>query len=135
MDSLKRTAVVVVKDVDSQPGGGASFGEGMSVLHRKSGSVGMIVDGIVRDLEDLRQRRFPVMEWGAVPSHGRFTATSQYAACGSGPDDLLQGDLNGRVRIPGNTLVRFYGSTRICWRARRCYLCWPASASTRLSNT
>lgn len=105
MESLQRPIVAVFKDVDSQPGRGASFGEGMSVLHRKFGAVAMIVDGTVRDLEGLRERRFPAMAWGAVPGHGRFKPTRlnlPVTVCGLRirPGDLLQGDINGCVRIP-----------------------------------
>jgi regulator of RNase E activity RraA len=105
MQSLKRPIIAVFKDVDSNPGRGASFGEGMSVLHRKCGGVGMIVDGTIRDLAGLKQRRFPCMAWGAVPGHGRYKPVrfnAPVTVCGMRirPNDLLQCDVNGCVRIP-----------------------------------
>jgi regulator of RNase E activity RraA len=125
MDSLKRPAVAVFKDVDSQPGRGASFGEGTSVLHRKSGAVEMIVDGAVRDPEGLRERRFPVMAWGAVPGHDRFTPTSQCAACGSGRAVYRKVTSTTECASRGNTPMRFCDSPRICWRGRKnvTYVC------------
>ena len=42
--------VAVMKDVDSNPGRGASFGDGMARMHRRLGVVGALVDGTVRDL-------------------------------------------------------------------------------------
>lgn len=105
MEAMKVPVVAVFKDVDSIPGRGASFGEGMSVLHRKCGAVAVVVDGTIRDIEGLRSRKFPAMAWGAVPGHGRFKPTrfdSPVTVCGMRirPGDLLQGDINGLVRIP-----------------------------------
>jgi regulator of RNase E activity RraA len=105
MASLRGPLVAVFKDVDSQPGRGASFGEGMSLLHRKCGGVGVIVDGTVRDIDGLRARRFPAMAWGTVPGHGRFKPTRlniPVTVCGMriSPGDLLLADINGCVKIP-----------------------------------
>ena len=105
MGSLKKPVIAVFKDIDSRPGRGASFGEGMSVLHRRFGAVGMIVDGTVRDLEGLRKRKFPAMAWGAVSGHGRFKPIRLNVPVTVGdmrvtPGDLLLVDENGCVKIP-----------------------------------
>ncbi|MBL9214501.1 MAG: hypothetical protein JNG83_03395 [Opitutaceae bacterium] len=103
--SLRQPVIAVFKDVDSNPGRGASFGEGMSLLHRKVGGIGVIVDGTVRDIDGLRKQRFPAMAWGTVPGHGRFKPTRlnvPVTVCGLRirPGDLLLCDINGCVRIP-----------------------------------
>jgi regulator of RNase E activity RraA len=105
MADLRRPVVAVFKDVDSQPGRGASFGEGMSLLHRKCGGVGVIVDGTVRDVAGMRARGFPAMAWGTDPGHGRFKPTRlevPVTVCGMRitPGDLLLADINGCVKIP-----------------------------------
>ena len=97
--------VAVMKDVDSRPGRGASFGDGMARLHQRLGAVGAIVDGTVRDLAGIRQVGLPVFAWGTVPGHGVFNATRVNAPVTVGqvrvrPGDLIFGDGDGCVRIP-----------------------------------
>lgn len=105
MESLKKPLIAVFRDIDSRPGRGACFGEGMSVLHRKCGAVGMIAEGTVRDLAGLRQRKFPAMAWGTTPGHGRFKPIRMNVPVTVGgmritPGDLLLVDENGCVKIP-----------------------------------
>ena len=45
LNGLEGPLVTVMKDIDSRPGRGASFGDGMAGLHRRLGVVGAIVDG------------------------------------------------------------------------------------------
>ena len=97
--------VAVMKDVDSNPGRGASFGDGMARMHRRLGVVGALVDGTVRDLEGIRQVGLPMFGWGTVPGHGVFNVTRIDAPITVGqlrvqPRDLLFGDGDGFVRIP-----------------------------------
>jgi regulator of RNase E activity RraA len=98
-------SVAVFKDVDTRPGRGASFGEGMSILHRRFGAVGLLVDGTIRDLDGMRARQFPALAWGVVPGHGRFKAIRLNVPVTVGglrihPGDLLAADPNGCVKIP-----------------------------------
>jgi 4-hydroxy-4-methyl-2-oxoglutarate aldolase len=97
--------IAVFKDVDSRPGRGASFGDGMATLHKRLGVVGAIVDGTVRDLAGIRKVGLPVSAWGAVPGHGAFHLTRFNAPVTAGqlrihPGDLLMVDADGCVRIP-----------------------------------
>ena len=97
--------VAVIKDVDSRPGRGASFGDGMARLHQRLGAVGAIVDGTVRDLPGIRQVGLPIFAWGTVPGHGVFAATRVNTPVTVGqvrvrPGDLIFGDEDGCVRIP-----------------------------------
>ena len=46
--------VVVMRDVDSRPGRGASFGDVMAVMHKRLGVAGVVVDGTIRDLDGIR---------------------------------------------------------------------------------
>lgn len=105
IDAMEGPAVAVVKDVDSRPGRGASFGDGMARLHQRLGAVGAIVDGTVRDLEGIRRVGLPIFAWGMVPGHGVFNATRVNAPVSVGsvrirPGDLIFGDGDGCVRIP-----------------------------------
>jgi regulator of RNase E activity RraA len=97
--------IAVMKDVDSRPGRGASFGDGMATIHQRLGVVGAIVDGTVRDLVGIRKVGLPMWAWGTVPGHGVFNLTRFNAPVTVGevrvrPGDLIFADADGCVRIP-----------------------------------
>ena len=105
IDAMDGPVIAVMKDVDSRPGRGASFGDGMARLHQRLGAVGAIVDGTVRDLGGIRQVGLPIYAWGTVPGHGVFNATRVGAPVTVGqvrvqPGDLIFADGDGCVRIP-----------------------------------
>ena len=56
--------VAIFKDIDSHPGRGASFGDGMARQHRLNGVTGAVVDGTVRDLGGIRRVGLPILGWG-----------------------------------------------------------------------
>lgn len=97
--------IAVMKDVDSRPGRGASFGDGMATLHKRLGVVGAIVDGSVRDLAGIGKVGLPIWAWGTVPGHGVFNVTRINTPITVGqlrirPGDLILADSDGCVRIP-----------------------------------
>lgn len=97
--------VAVLKDVDSRPGRGASFGDGMATVHKRLGVVGALVDGTVRDLPGIRKVGLPMWAWGTVPGHGVFNLTRFNTPVTVGqlrirPGDLILADSDGCVRIP-----------------------------------
>lgn len=105
VEAAKGPLVAVLRDVDSRPGRGASFGDGMATLHQRLGVVGAIVDGTVRDLEGIRGVGLPVFARGRVPGHGAFHLTRFDTTVTAGqlhvePGDLLLADGDGCVRIP-----------------------------------
>jgi len=105
MEGHSGPLVSVVKDVDSRPGRGASFGDGMARFHKRLGVVGAVVDGSVRDLAGIREAGLPMWSWGTVPGHGVFNLTRFNAPITVGqvrirPDDLIFADGDGCVRIP-----------------------------------
>ena len=112
--------VAMMKDVDSRPGRGASFGDGMATLHQRLGVVGAVVDGTVRDLEGIRQVGLPIFAWGQVPGHGVFQVTRFNAPLTVGqmrvqPGDLIFGDGDGCVRLPvehADEIVKIAGQIR-----------------------
>ncbi len=105
VEATKGPLVVVMKDVDSRPGRGASFGDGMATLHQRLGVVGAVVDGTVRDLAGIRRVGMPMFAWGQVPGHGVFQVTRFNTPVTVGqvrvrPGDLIFGDGDGCVRLP-----------------------------------
>jgi regulator of RNase E activity RraA len=97
--------IAVIKDVDSRPGRGASFGDGMATLHKRLGVVGAIVEGTVRDLAGIGRVGLPIWAWGTVPGHGVFHVTRFAGPVTVGqlrirPGDLILADGDGCVQIP-----------------------------------
>jgi regulator of RNase E activity RraA len=120
---LERSAgplVAVMKDVDSRPGRGASFGDGMATLHKRLGVVGALVEGTVRDLPGIRKVGLPMWAWGTVPGHGVFNLTRFNTPITIGqlrirPGDLILADSDGCVRIPTDhaaEILRLAGEVR-----------------------
>lgn len=103
--SAEGPLIAVMKDVDSRPGRGASFGDGMATVHKRLGVVGAIVDGTVRDLAGIQKVGLPIWAWGTVPGHGVFHMTRFNTPVTVGelrirPGDLIFADGDGCVRIP-----------------------------------
>ena len=84
----------------------APFGQIMCTVCVKKGIRGIVIDGVIRDIEHLRAMNFPVFARGASPQacekDGPGTINTKIA-CGNvvvEPGDLIIGDDNGVVVIP-----------------------------------
>ena len=107
LEQAESPIIAVLKDVDSRPGRGASFGDGMAGRHKPLGVTGVIVEGSVRDLEGIREVGMPTWGTGLVPGHGVFTLVRFNASVTVGqlkihPGDLLVADTDGCTRVPAN---------------------------------
>ncbi len=105
LGSQEGPLIAVFQDLDTSPGRGASFGDGMARVHKRLGVEGVVVGGAVRDLIGIRQVGLPVWGWGAVPGHGLFNMNRFGAPVTVGrlrihPGDLVLADGDGCVRIP-----------------------------------
>ena len=105
LGSQEGPLIAVFQDLDTSPGRGASFGDGMARVHKRLGVEGVVVGGTVRDLIGIRQVGLPVWGWGAVPGHGLFNMNRFGAPVTVGrlrihPGDLVLADGDGCVRIP-----------------------------------
>lgn len=120
LEAAQGPLVAVLKDVDSRPGRGASFGDGMATVHKRLGVVGAIVDGTVRDLAGIQSVGLPIWAWGTVPGHGVFHVTRINTPITVGqlrirPGDLILADSDGCVRIPNeqaDEILRLAGEVR-----------------------
>ena len=97
--------ISVIKDVDSNPGRGACFGDGMAYGHKMLGVKGAIVDGTIRDLDGIKEAGLPIWANGLVPGHGTFNLISVNSSIVVGnlriqENDILVADINGCARIP-----------------------------------
>ena len=51
----ERPTIIVIQDIDEQPGYGAFWGEVMSNIHAGLGALGTVTNGCVRDLPDCAE--------------------------------------------------------------------------------
>ncbi len=98
-------SMTIIKDVGAKPGRGSSLGDVVSTQHKMLGSVGIVVDGSIRDMIGLERAGLPVWATGRVPGHGLFYVTRFDSPVIVGdlpiaPGDLLAADLDGVVSIP-----------------------------------
>jgi regulator of RNase E activity RraA len=103
-------SVLVVQDVSGAPSRCAFAGEVMTTLAKRLGAVGMITDGGVRDVHEVRALGFAYFARYVVVSHGNFdivdigesiTLAGQVIRTG----DILHGDANGVVIVPREVLA------------------------------
>jgi 4-hydroxy-4-methyl-2-oxoglutarate aldolase len=100
--------VVVAQDLD-QPPLGAYWGEVNANIHRSLGCVGVITDGLVRDLDEVRDLGFGMWSRGVAVSHAyaHLEAFDVQVAIGDmlvNPGDVIHADKHGACVIPTNRL-------------------------------
>ena len=105
LDAAEGPTVAVLKDVDSRPGRGAAFGDGMAAVHKGLGAKGTVVDGSIRDVAGIREVGLPMWSTGVVPGHGVFNVTRigvsvTVAGLRIMPGELLVADGDGCTKVP-----------------------------------
>lgn len=98
--------------------GRACFGGILGELCLSRGIAGAVIDGATRDVEELRERGFPVFAKGVTPA-GPFKTgpgnVGNATACGNvvcHPGDAIFGDGDGVVIVPKNHLVDALTNTK-----------------------
>ena len=97
--------IAVMKDVDSRPGRGAAFGDGMAALHKAVGVTGVVLEGSTRDLKGIEEVGLPIWATGMVPGHGvnnlvRINSSITVGQLRVHRGDLLVADYQGCTKIP-----------------------------------
>jgi 4-hydroxy-4-methyl-2-oxoglutarate aldolase len=97
--------VVVIEDEDSPPGVGSFWGEVNANVFRSLGCLGVITNGGVRDLPEMRELGFHAFSGVLSVSHAYNRIVEVGGAVSVGglrvyPGDLLHADEHGVVRIP-----------------------------------
>lgn len=105
METSPKPSVLVMKDIGPQPRKSAHIGEVMGTIATRLGVVGVVTDGGVRDIVELKQLGFHCFAAGLVPSHGNPRLVEINVMLGIDgvrihPGDLLHGDANGVTTIP-----------------------------------
>jgi 4-hydroxy-4-methyl-2-oxoglutarate aldolase len=109
LSQMPAPSVLVVQDVSGAPSRCALAGEVMTTMAMRLGAVGMVTDGGLRDVHEVRRLGFAYFARYVVVSHGNFgvvdvggpvTLDGQEIKTG----DILHGDANGIVIVPREVL-------------------------------
>lgn len=103
--SIPGPRVIVVHDLDDPRGQGAQWGEVQANIHRALGCVGVVTDGSVRDLDEVRALNFQFCAAHVSVSHANvhmvdFGIPVKVGGVLVKPGDLIHGDQHGVVTIP-----------------------------------
>lgn len=97
--------VVVIEDVDDPAGLGAFIGEVHANILLALGCVGVVTNGAVRDLPDIRPTEFQMFAGNVSVSHAYahvfdFNSAVEVGGMKVQPGDLIHGDCHGVQTIP-----------------------------------
>ena len=97
--------VVVVQDLDNPPAVGSFWGEVNGNIHRALGCVGVVTDGGVRDLDEVRVLGFHFFARAAIVSHAYIHIVESGTPVEVGgvqisPGDLIHADQHGVQTVP-----------------------------------
>ncbi|MGF1597230.1 MAG: RraA family protein [Acidimicrobiales bacterium] len=96
--------ITVIEDLDAVPGYGAWWGEVNTNIHKGLGSLGVITNGSIRDLDDAAEG-FQMLAGMAGPSHAwvrivEHAVTVTVHGMTVRPGDLIHADRHGAVIVP-----------------------------------
>jgi len=97
--------VLVIQDMDQQPGTGAFIGEVHAAILQAVGCVGAVTNGAVRGLPGIERLGFRLFSGSISVSHGYIHIVEAGGVVEVGglrvaPGDLIHGDVHGVVRVP-----------------------------------
>jgi 4-hydroxy-4-methyl-2-oxoglutarate aldolase len=103
--SLPEPRVVVVQDLDDPCGHGSLWGEVNSNIFQAFGAIGVITNGCVRDLDEMRALGFHAFSGSVGVSHAHVHVCDVGVPVTIGgltvsPGDLLHGDKHGVCNVP-----------------------------------
>ncbi len=103
--SIPAPRVIVVHDLYDPRGQGAQWGEVQANIHRALGCVGVVTDGSVRDLDEVRALNFQFCAAHVSVSHANihmvdFGLPVKVGGVWIKPGDLVHADQHGVVTVP-----------------------------------
>jgi regulator of RNase E activity RraA len=105
VQSIPAPRVIVVHDLDEPRGQGAQWGEVQANIHKALGCVGVVTDGSVRDLDEVKALGFQFAAAHVSVSHAYvhmvdFGLPVKIGGLWVKPGDLVHADQHGAVTIP-----------------------------------
>jgi regulator of RNase E activity RraA len=105
IQTIPAPRVVVIHDLDDPRGQGAQWGEVQANIHRALGCVGVVTDGSVRDLAEVRALGFQLCAAHVSVSHANvhlvdFNLPVKIGGVWINPGDLIHGDQHGVLTVP-----------------------------------
>jgi len=105
IQTIPEPRVVVVHDLDEPRGQGSQWGEVQANIHKALGCAGVITDGAVRDLDEVRTLGFQFVAAHISVSHAYvhlvdFGLPVKVGGLWVKPGDLVHADQHGVVTIP-----------------------------------
>lgn len=97
--------ILVLQDLDKPAGAGAFVGEIMATIHQRLGCVGVVTDGYLRDVDEVRALGFHYFAPGVCVSHSYvdlvdFGTPVKVGGMVVNPGDLLHADKHGVLSVP-----------------------------------
>ncbi len=122
--SMPSPRVVVVQDLDDPPGAGSYWGEVNSTIYTAFGAIGVVTNGCVRDLDEMRAKPFFAFAGSIGVSHANVHVVDVAVDVTIGgltvkPGDLLHGDQHGVASIPFEIADRLPDAVREFERKER----------------
>lgn len=137
--SVPGPKIVIVQDLDKPRLHGAFWGEVNSNIHRALGCVGTIIDGGIRDLDEMRNAGFKALARRMCVGHAFSCPVSWGAAVevfGTTvePGQLVHADKHGFLAIPREDEPRLLEAARFM-DANECETLIPAARNTAGKTT
>jgi 4-hydroxy-4-methyl-2-oxoglutarate aldolase len=103
--SVPAPRLLLIQDMDTNPGVGAFVGEVHACILRSLGCVAVVTNGAVRDLREVRSTGLQMFAGNASVSHAYahifdFGGPVEIAGLRVRPGELIHGDLNGFQTVP-----------------------------------
>ena len=108
--------ILVLQDLDRPHACGACIGEVNATILRALGCVGAIVDGAVRDLDEMRAAGFKTLARQLAPGHAhghpvRWGCPVDVFGQSIHPDQLIHADQHGFLAVPAEDESRLLAAT------------------------
>jgi regulator of RNase E activity RraA len=109
--SIPAPRVIVVHDLDDPRGQGAQWGEVQANIHKALACVGVVTDGSVRDLDEVRALGFQFAAAHVSVSHAwvhmvDFGLPVKVGGLWVNPGDLIHADHHGALTVPADLVSK-----------------------------
>lgn len=113
--AASQPSVLVIKEVGPKRTHSCFLGDVIATITKKLGTIGIVTDGGVRDLEGVKPLGYHVFAAGFVVAHGTFNIEEvgvpvEISGTTVRPGDLMHGDASGVTTIPLEIADRLYAA-------------------------